>query len=153
MDIYLFPSLLFIPALTAITTVSPCTGCSGAWAPLSAPCPAPAPAAAGWPGSESGLDTSATPPHYSLHWPRTLHQPFLILTLILMNSTVKCTFKDRALVCKACWKPKVKAQKAKYSVFILVSMSKLRNSSHEPSRSYSCRAPRRRTGAKTQIFL
>ena len=32
-------------------------------------------------------------------------------------------------------------------------MSKLRNSSHEPSRSYSCRAPRRRTGAKTQIFL
>ena len=119
MDIYLFPSLLFIPALTAITTASPCTGCSGAWAPLSAPCPAPAPAAAGWPGSESGLDTSATPPHYSLHCPgpRTLHQPFLILTLILMNSTVKCTFKDRALVCKACWKPKVKAQKAPSSIF------------------------------------
>ena len=121
MDIYLFPSLLFIPALTAITTASPCTGCSGAWAPLSAPCPAPAPApaAAGWPGSESGLDTSATPPHYSLHCPgpRTLHQPFLILTLILMNSTVKCTFKDRPLVCKACWKPKVKAQKAPSSIF------------------------------------
>ena len=71
-----------------------------------------------WPGSESGLDTSATPPHYSLHCPgpRTLHQPFLILTLILMN-TVKCTFKDRALVCKACWKPKVKAQKAPSSIF------------------------------------
>ena len=32
-------------------------------------------------------------------------------------------------------------------------MAKLKNSSHEPSRSYSCRAPRRRTGAKTQIFL
>ena len=40
-----------------------------------------------------------------------------------------------------------------YSVFISVSMAKLRNSIHEPSRSYSCRAPRRRIWAKTQIFL
>ena len=80
----MFISKFITPALTAITA-SPCRGCSGAWAPLSAPCPAPAPAAAGWPGSESGVDTSATPPH-SLHWPgpRTLrlHQPSSNLPLI-----------------------------------------------------------------------
>ena len=78
----MFISKFIPPALTAITA-SPCRGCSGAWAPLSAPCPAPA--AAGWPGSESGVDTSATPPHYSLHCPgpRTLHQPSSNLPLIL----------------------------------------------------------------------